>query len=214
MTELLADWAEKAQRSITVVDLGCGDFAIGRELIARLPSLNYIGCDIVPELIEHHTKAHSSDRVCFQTVDIVAEHLPAGDVCLVRQVLQHLSNDDIQHVLPKLEKYRAIYVSEGQPMIVEGPVNPDKPIGSGVRFDWRTGRGRGLELDQPPFNRQIRSILSVPASANEMVVTVELIPAGASRDLHQVSPRPRTISDLVFSPPQGTSIPGRSASNK
>jgi O-methyltransferase len=189
MAELLADCTEKAQRPITVVDLGCGDFAIGRELIARVPSLNYIGGDIVPELIEHHTKAHSTDRVRFQAVDIVAERLPAGDVCLVRQVLQHLSNDDIQHVLPKLEKYRTIYISEGQPMIVEGPVNPDKPAGSGVRFDWRTGRGRGLELDQPPFNCQTRAILSVPASANELIVTVELISIGANRKFSEASPR-------------------------
>jgi len=37
---------------LRVVDLGCGDFAVGQRLVKRVTNLNYVGCDIVPELIE------------------------------------------------------------------------------------------------------------------------------------------------------------------
>jgi hypothetical protein len=88
-------------------------------------------------------------------------------------VLQHLSNDDIRKVLPKLRQFGATYISEGQPTTIEGPINPDKPAGSRVRFDWRTGRGRGLELDKPPFGLPVREILRIGVG-KESIVTVEL----------------------------------------
>jgi SAM-dependent methyltransferase len=165
--------AREAGRNISVVDLGCGDFSIGRALLEHAPHISYIGCDIVADLITLHAKQHTGSRVQFQQIDIVADPLPRGDVCLIRQVLQHLSNDDVKQVLAKLEQYRVVFVSEGQPRIIKGPVNPDKPVGSGVRFDYLTGIGRGLELDQPPFGLATREILRA-AAGNEDVSTVEI----------------------------------------
>jgi hypothetical protein len=100
--------------------------------------------------------------VQFQTLDVVSQNLPDGDICLVRQVFQHLPNRDIACVLPKLQKYRCVYVTEGQPIVREGPVNPDKQANAEVRFDWRTGRGRGVELDQPPWNLAMEEICRAP----------------------------------------------------
>jgi SAM-dependent methyltransferase len=164
----------KAGRDIIVVDLGCGDFSVGHALVEQAPHISYVGCDIVPDLIAHHAKQHAGDRVQFQEIDIVADALPQGDVCLIRQVLQHLSNDDIKQLLAKLKQYPVVFVSESQPRIIKGPVNPDKPVGSGVRFDWRVGVGRGVELDQPPFGLVTREILRVASSGLEDVSTVEV----------------------------------------
>ena len=41
-------------RKPIVVDLGCGDFNVGKELVSL--SENYIACDIVPGLIERNKK--------------------------------------------------------------------------------------------------------------------------------------------------------------
>ena len=95
MAELLQRHIQELGRPLTVVDLGCGDFEVGRELVARIPDLAYIGCDIVPELIEHNTRNYATDRISFRRLDIVTDPLPIADVCLVRQVLQHLSNAEI-----------------------------------------------------------------------------------------------------------------------
>lgn len=171
MSEIITGHGRDLGRPVAVVDLGCGDFEVGRRLLERVPAIAYLGCDIVPELIRHHAASTKDARAAFKVLDMVHDHLPDGDVCLVRQVLQHLSNADIARVLPKLAKYKAVYVSEGHPAIVEGPVNPDKPVGSGVRFDWRNGRGRGVEFDQPPFNLRVEEVLRVASTSAENVVT-------------------------------------------
>jgi hypothetical protein len=140
---LRAHAAEIAQE-LVIADLSCGDFTIGSSLMEALDGARYIGCDIVPELVLHNQLKFGHERIKFQTLDIVRDELPDGHVCLIRQVFQHLSNAKIAVILPKLSKYKYIYVSEGQPLNCDGAPNPDKEIGAGVRFDWRTGRGRGL----------------------------------------------------------------------
>jgi hypothetical protein len=160
-------------RRVTVVDLGCGDFVVGSALIARVADIDYVGCDIVAAIVENHSAKYANERVTFRQVDIVKDALPDGDICLVRQVLQHLPNRDVTIILGKLSKYGAVYVSEGQPTVLEGEPNPDKPTGAGVRFDWRTGRGRGLEVDKPPFSMHVEEILSVSVSDLERIVTVK-----------------------------------------
>jgi len=172
---VLRETAIEIGRPITVVDLGCGDFAIGRELLSRMADLSYIGCDIVPELIEHNRNLFGGDRVSFLDVDIVEDLLPLGDVCLLRQVLQHLPNHDVEIVLRKL-KYRYVYITESQPLERVGPLNPDKPAGWDVRFDWRVGRGRGLELDQPPFSRELKELWRANnPSGLEVLITHQLL---------------------------------------
>jgi Methyltransferase domain/Glycosyltransferase sugar-binding region containing DXD motif len=175
MIPLLAQHGMTSKAEIVIVDLGCGDFAVGRALLKTLNGVRYIGCDIVPELIDYNqtrygTAQYGPGNVEFRTVDIVRDPLPDGDVCLVRQVLQHLSNREISFILPKLSKYKYVYISEGQPLIREGPPNPDKPVGADVRFDWRTGRGRGVELDLPPWNLRLQEIMRTtsPDDRNEV----------------------------------------------
>ena len=159
----------------TIIDLGCGDFEVGRALVERLPGATYIGCDIVPELVAHNDKRFANERVSFRKLDMVTDPLPDGDVCLVRQVLQHLSNAEILAVLQKL-KHRYVYVTEGHPTQLVGPVNPDKSAGGDVRFDWRRGFGRGVQLDHPPFNRPTEEVFRVAASPRETIVTDRLAP--------------------------------------
>jgi len=154
-----------------VVDLGCGDFSVGRQLLEHVRAMNYVGCDIVPELIRVHAASVDDPRVSFRQLDIVTGELPEGDICLVRQVLQHLSNADIGRVLDKLAKYPAVYITEGYPLTLEGPPNPDKLTGPGVRWDWRTGRGRGIELDLPPFDLRVQEVCRVASNELEEVAT-------------------------------------------
>jgi SAM-dependent methyltransferase len=158
-------------RPLAVVDLGCGDFSVGRELLKRTANMTYVGCDIVPELVQAHAKNVQDPRASFRELDIVTGDPPDGDICLVREVLQHLCNSDVGRVLKKLGKYKHVYVTEARPMTLEGPPNPDKPSGPGVRWDWRTGRGRGIELDQPPFGLQVEEICRAKHNAVEEVVT-------------------------------------------
>jgi SAM-dependent methyltransferase len=170
MAGLLAKHAEELGRPLTIVDIGCGDFQVARNLLQKLPDFNYVGCDIVPEVIAHHAATYSSNRIRFQTLDAVRDRLPQGDVCLIRQVLQHLPNADILKITHRLS-YPIVYVTEGQPLERTGPVNPDKPVGVDIRFDWRKGHGRGVELAEPPFNLDATEVFRVLSDPPEVIVT-------------------------------------------
>ena len=170
MAPLLEHHAAELGRSLRVVDLGCGDFEVGRALVAQVPDLIYLGCDIVPELVAHHTRTYANERVTFRQLDIVADALPEGDVCLVRQVLQHLSNAEIKRFLDRAS-YKYLYVTEGQPAVREGLVNPDKATNADIRFDWSKGRGRGVELDKPPYSLATREMFRVHAHPTEVIIT-------------------------------------------
>ena len=140
MAALLSEHARELDRPLQVVDIGCGDFRIGKALVERVPELEYLGCDIVPELVAHNVRTYFSERVNFKTLDAVCDPLPEADVCLVRQVFQHLSNANIQCVLAGM-RYPVVYVTEGHPVRKRGSANPDKVVGPSVRLIGKPGRG-------------------------------------------------------------------------
>lgn len=128
-----------------LVDLGCGDCHVSRQLVDLAAS--YQGCDIVPELQAHNQARFGSPTLRFACIDIVEDPLPDGDVVLIRQVLQHLSNDDVRTVIGKCGKYQRWIVTEHVPSGRFTP-NVDMTSGSGTRLLC----GSGLVLTEPPFN--------------------------------------------------------------
>jgi hypothetical protein len=146
--------------SLRAVDLGCGDMKIGERLIPFFKS--YLGVDIVQSLIDRHAEKYAGDGVTFQKLDMVTGELPDGDVCMIRQVLQHLSNSQVSSVLGKLKKYRYVIITEHLPS--PNPnirKNKDKPHGSDIRiFD-----NSGIYLADPPF--------SLPQSSLDTILEVK-----------------------------------------
>jgi len=151
---------ELGATGVVAVDLGCGDFSVGRQLVDLCE--RYIGVDIVDSLVRHNNLTFGSDRIGFQCLDIIENRLPAGNVCFVRQVMQHLSNEQIGRILPKLEQYRWTFVTEHQP----SPAwlrqhNLDKPHGGDIRVQ----RGSGVFLEHPPFairRERLELLLEIP----------------------------------------------------
>lgn len=146
------------------VDLGCGDFSVGRQLLPFCSS--YIGVDIVTPLVEAHQRDFGNMTTSFICLDIIDDMLPDGDVCFIRQVLQHLSNDQINAILHKLTKYKSILITEHYPdddkLIVK---NIDKVQGD----DARARLGSGVYLQDPPFNlppEELTEVLAVPLIVN------------------------------------------------
>jgi SAM-dependent methyltransferase len=145
-----------------VLDLGCGDFRVGAQLCEA--GIDYTGVDIVPDLIAHHNSVHGNARTRFQCANIMSDPLPEADLVLIRQVLQHLSNNAIQEVLQNIQGYRHIIISEHYPApgIALVP-NKDKPTGPDVRIM----ENSAVVLERPPFNvKGIQCLLEVPASTH------------------------------------------------
>ncbi|MAG02180.1 hypothetical protein CMI42_02490 [Candidatus Pacearchaeota archaeon] len=136
---------EKDIRSI--VDLGCGDFRMGNLL--NLDGVNYVGVDIVDSLIEHNKSLYSRKNINFVTKDIVSEELPLGDLCIIRFVLQHLSNEDVLRIISKLKKYGYVIIVDGVNLErYKNDVNVDIESGFGLRDN-------GLHLNLAPFNLNV-----------------------------------------------------------
>jgi hypothetical protein len=132
-----------------VVDLGCGDFMVGRHVEPMCSS--YIGCDVVPELIERNKRKFPNTE--FRCLDITSDLLPAGDVVMVRQVLQHLNNKQILAFLPKLSDFKVLVLTEHLPRGAFKS-NMDKPAGAGIRLHGFPASG--VVLSDPPFNLACR----------------------------------------------------------
>ena len=132
-----------------VCDLGCGDFNIGKELVKY--SKKYIAIDIVPNLILHNRKEFKADNLEFRALDIATDVLPSGDVAILRQVLQHLSNAEIKSVVEKLTAFKYIILTEHIP---EEDFEPNKDIISG--HGTRLKKQSGVNLYASPFNFRVR----------------------------------------------------------
>lgn len=146
------------------VDLGCGDMAIGKRLIPLC--MTYVGVDVVKYVVDRHQAAIGGGNVSFKHGDIVEDFLPDGDVCFIRQVFQHLSNRQILKILPKLKKYRFVFVTEHLPTpeMFLTP-NLDKRQGSGIRLD----RNSGIKLTLKPFflpESEVRTVLEISGNRN------------------------------------------------
>ena len=151
----------------SVVDLGCGDFNVGRQL--RPNAGTYIACDIVPDLIERNKARFADLDVDFRCIDIVTEPLPSGRVMMVRQVLQHLGNAEVAAVVAKLQAFDYAIVTEHVPSVGFVP-NVDKPTGPGTR----TALGSGLDLTMPPFSlrpAEVRVLCTLDDAGDTRIVT-------------------------------------------
>jgi SAM-dependent methyltransferase len=144
----------QTERIRSVVDIGCGDFRVGAQLLA--PGLRYHGVDIVEDVIAHNTKRFEIPEVTFSCVDATQSELPVADLCLVREVFQHLSNSQIAQVLARCRQFPFVIVTErvASPSRIGAP-NVEISHGPNTRADI----GSGVVLNAPPFNERVTRIL-------------------------------------------------------
>lgn len=81
----------------TILDIPCGDFHWMKNV--DLINVDYIGSDIVNDLIEKNTGKYGRDGLHFQQLDLIKDRLPKVDLVFCRDCLVHLSFEDIFHAL-------------------------------------------------------------------------------------------------------------------
>jgi SAM-dependent methyltransferase len=129
-----------------LVDLGCGDFNIGSRI---RPFCNrYTAIDVAADLIRDNQQKYASLDVDFRCADIIEEPLPGGEVLIIRQVLQHLSNEHIQKIVSKIRNYRYLVLTE---YIPKGTFAPNLDQATGAYSRLARGIPSGVVLTAPPF---------------------------------------------------------------
>jgi SAM-dependent methyltransferase len=154
--------ASESFLGLRFVDLGCGDFFVGRQLLPLCAS--YTGVDVVKPLVARNQETFGNATTRFVHLNIAEDELPPGDVCFVRQVFQHMSNAAISAVLPKLKKYKLVFITEHYPEENEATKpNLDKAHGADVRVS----KNSGIYLSRRPFNLpadKLSQVLEVPGN--------------------------------------------------
>lgn len=129
-------FAEKNIKS--VLDLPCGDFNWMQKV--DLSKINYIGGDIVKELIEENIVKYKEENIDFKVLNLINDTLPNCDIINVRDCLVHLSYNDIYKALKNIKSSGCKYI------LTTSYVNHH------MNYDIITGDWRPLNLQDKPFN--------------------------------------------------------------
>ena len=122
----------------SVVDAPCGDFNWMK--LVDMGSRQYVGIDLVPELIESVREKFGSDRRSFLVLDISKALLPKTDLIICRDCFVHFSNADILATLRNFKRTNSRFLLT--------TTYPNHPFNT----DCPTGHWRMLNLQLPPFN--------------------------------------------------------------
>ena len=168
--EAVSSFLRSFKESIIVCDLGCGDFNVGKQLVQH--ANKYVAVDIVENLIVYNKKTFKEENLEFYCLDIAKDAIPTGDCAIVRQVLQHLSNAEVQSVVHKLAGFKYIILTEHLP---QGNFMPNKDIisGQGIRLKKQSG----INLLAAPFHMKVkleRELIAYDLKDNKGVLVTTL----------------------------------------
>ena len=122
----------------SLVDAPCGDFHWFKEI--SLPSVTYVGVDIVPELVEANAKKFETLQRTFLCSDVTCDPLPAADLFLCRDLLLHIPIEDCWSVLRNAVSAEFKYLMFSS-YDVKTNADVEGPFGY-----------RPVNLQRPPFN--------------------------------------------------------------
>ena len=157
LTDLIKD-----RRIRSVVDIGCGDWSLAKTI--DWSGISYTGIDIVPQLIDRLNQEHGSDNIRFVCADLASDRLPDADLCVSKDVLQHLSNASVHRFLSELDSHFTFAV------ITNDFIHNQR---AGWRRLWKRtsmlanadisdGGYRPLSLTEAPFNLRARRMMVLP----------------------------------------------------
>lgn len=154
--DMLCDFITKHNVK-SVFEIGCGDFSIMKKVLQSV-EVDYVGADIVCDLITHLKKTEANERTHFMHLDAIkSDEFPDADLCVIRQVLQHLSNAQIAQIMQKTKKFKYVLITEHVPVNPK-VLNGNKNLGGYIRLQNR--QTSGVFLDAPPFSLKCETILS------------------------------------------------------
>ena len=135
----------KKHRVKSVVDAGCGDWSFSSAM--DWGNASYLGVDIASDVIAAVRNKHEKGRIKFQVGDITDE-LPAAELLISKDVLQHLSNELVHKFIRnnlRKGKYKWVILTNDR--------------GSENR-DVASGGYRAIDLAAPPF--EVRRLVDLP----------------------------------------------------
>ena len=129
----------------SLVDIPCGDWKWMSTV--DLNNINYIGCDVVPDLIKSNNQIFGKPNVSFLVKDLIKEDLPQSDLIIIRDLLVHLDDKDIVKCLYNIKKTNYKYIGITNYPNLEK--NKKRLLGDYLRFG---DKWRAINLTKEPYN--------------------------------------------------------------
>jgi len=110
-TSVLIDRLPEVLNSLEVqsmLDIPCGDFNWMQHV--KMESINYLGADIVEELIAKNSKQYTNATRRFQVLDLTKDKLPKVDLIFCRDCLVHLWYSLIEKAINNVIESKSKYV--------------------------------------------------------------------------------------------------------
>jgi glycosyltransferase involved in cell wall biosynthesis len=121
----------------SMLDIPCGDYYWMQHV--DLP-VTYIGADIVQQVVNINNEKYSDIHHKFMHLDVCTDKLPKVDLIFARDLLVHLSYDDIRRALQNMKE-------SGSTWLLTTTFT-----GRDSNIDIKTGDWRTLNLQLAPFN--------------------------------------------------------------
>ena len=123
----------------SVVDVGCGDWSFSQYIDWK--NISYIGYDVVKSVIERNIKKYSDPSCLFVHANALTVDLPSADLLICKDVLQHISNENVLNFLKQIGKFKYCLITNDTDFDTETSLNSDTEAGG-----YRT-----LDLTKEPF---------------------------------------------------------------
>lgn len=120
----------------SLLDAPCGDFNWMQHV--DLSGVDYLGADVVPDLIARNQQEHGGGARRFELLDVTRDPLPRVDVILCRDCLTHLSFEDIRATLRNFQRSGSRFLLATTHSVAE-------------HHDIATGEFRMVNLQLPPI---------------------------------------------------------------
>jgi SAM-dependent methyltransferase len=122
----------------SLLDAPCGDFNWMQHV--ALAGIQYIGADVVPELIARNRDRERETGREFAVLNITRDQLPKVDVILCRDCFIHFSFKDVHAAIANFKRSNSIF------LLATTHINVHE------NMDIQTGGWRSVNLQLPPFN--------------------------------------------------------------
>jgi len=123
----------------TLLDIPCGDLNWMKKI--NLTNIDYIGADIVEELIECNINQFKErTNFKFKVLNLINDSLPTSDIIIIRDCLVHLSYENIFKAIENIKSTNCKY------LLTTTFTNHSQ------NYDIVTGDWRPINLQEHPFN--------------------------------------------------------------
>lgn len=121
----------------SILDIPCGDFNWMQHV--NMHNAEYLGADIVEEIIKENSDKYSKEKIRFEVVDLLSDPLLECDLIICRDCLVHLSFSEIRIALNNIKASKSKYL-----LTTSFTERNDN-------YDIITGGWRPLNLQMKPF---------------------------------------------------------------